>query len=227
MVHDYKTETINGVKIAYRGNEYSVIPEVYNEDPYRVKEIKENGIVIDIGGCIGVFSIRCAKERNCTVYAYEPYLESYELLVHNARLNGLENKIVAFNKAVSNKKGIRELFILPHHFAGNSFYLADGIQHIKEKVECTTLTDIFKDNNLDRCDLVKLDCEGEEKNILLDCQELKRIDKIILEYHLYADGKIIMEHLRKTGFLVQSVVGDAIPLVERSVLYATRLEENR
>ncbi len=223
MNPNYKTETINGVKIAYRGNEYGVIPEVYNEDPYRVKEIKENGIVIDIGGCIGVFSIRCAKERNCTVYAYEPYLESYNLLVYNTMVNGLENKIIAFNKAVSNKKEVRDFYILPNHFAGSTFYIGSGIPYIKEKVECITLTDIFKDNNLDRCDLVKLDCEGEEKNILLGCQELKRIDKIILEYHLYADGKEIMEHLRKNGFLVQSASGEGLPPVERSVLYATRL----
>ena len=223
MEPNYQTETINGVKIAYRGNEHGVIPEVYYEDPYRVKEIKENGTVIDIGGCIGVFSIRCAKERNCTVYAYEPYLESYNLLIHNTRVNGLENKIFAFNKAVSNKKEVRDFYIHPNHFAGSTFYPGQGIPYIIEKVECTTLTDIFKDNNLDRCDLVKLDCEGEEKNILLDCQELKRIDKIILEYHLYVDGKILMEHLRKMGFLVQSVVGDALPQVERSMLYATRL----
>ncbi len=223
MYPNYHTETINGVKIAYQGNEYGVISEVYNEDPYRVKEIKENGIVIDIGGCIGVFSIRCAKERNCTVYAYEPYLESYNLLVYNTRVNGLENKIIAFNKAVSNKKEVRDFYIQPNHFAGSTFYLGTGIPYIKEKVECITLTDIFKDNNLDRCDLVKMDCEGEEKNILLDCQELKRIDKIILEYHLYVDGKAIMEHLRKMGFLVQSPVGDELPPVERNVLYATRL----
>ncbi len=173
MNPNYKTETINGVKIAYRGNEYGVIPEVYNEDPYRVKEIKENGIVIDIGGCIGVFSIRCAKERNCTVYAYEPYLESYNLLVYNTMVNGLENKIIAFNKAVSNKKEVRDFYILPNHFAGSTFYIGSGIPYIKEKVECITLTDIFKDNNLDRCDLVKLDCEGEEKKYSIGLSGIK------------------------------------------------------
>jgi FkbM family methyltransferase len=223
MEPKYQTVTISGVKIAYRGNEYGVIPEVYNEDPYRVKEIKENGIVIDIGGCIGVFSIRCAKERNCVVYAYEPYLESYNLLVYNTKANGLENKIIAFNKAVSNKKEVIDFYIHPNHFAGSTFHPVSGIPYIIEKVECITLTDIFEDNNLDRCDLVKLDCEEEEKNILFECQEFNRIDKIILEYHLYADGKEIMEYLRKKGYLVQSPVGDVLPPVERSVLYATRL----
>ncbi len=69
MNNTIKTKIINGMKINYRCNEYGVIPEVYFEDPYRVGEIKQGGTIIDIEACIGAFCLRCAKERNCIVYA--------------------------------------------------------------------------------------------------------------------------------------------------------------
>lgn len=218
-------EIINGLKINYQSNERVVIPEVYFEDPYRVGEIKQGGIVIDIGVCIGVFSIRCASERGCIVYAYEPYEQSYKLAVENIKINNLESKIKIFNKAVTGDiYNIRDFYILPNHFAGSTFYPGEGIPYTKVKVECTTLNDILKDNNLDRCDMVKIDCEGEEKHILkeTDVDTLEKIDKIVLEYHCYADGKEIMEYLRKMGFAVYSEIGAELPQVERSELYAIR-----
>lgn len=224
-----KTEIINGTTINYQGNEYGVIPEVYFEDPYKIGEIKENSTAIDIGACIGVFSLRCAKERGCTVYAYEPYLESYKLATENAKINGLEDKIKIFNKAViggiiSGTNITKYFYIHLENFAGCTFYPGKGILYEKVSVGCTTLTDIFKDNNLDKCDIVKIDCEGEEKNIIkdTDIDILKKIDKIIIEYHLYVDGKEIMEYLRSVGFDVHFNPGKELPPVERSILYATR-----
>jgi FkbM family methyltransferase len=232
------TEIINGIKISFSGNEYGVIPEVYFEDPYRVDEIKHGSVVIDIGACIGVFSLRCAKEKDCTVYAYEPYIGNYNLLIDNIRDNKLEDKIIPFNSAIVGKiedkeetvgkiedkeetEETRDFYIHPNHFAGCTLYPGDGIPYTKVKVECITLAQIFIDNNLNKCDILKMDCEGEEKYILssTDIETLKKIDKVILEYHLYVDGRDISEYLRKVGF---SIYPEELPNVERSILYANR-----
>ena len=224
-----KTEIINGTKINYQGNEYGVIPEAYLEDPYKVREIKQNGIAIDIGACIGTFCLRAAKERGCTIYAYEPYPGSYKLAVENVNINGLGDKVKLFDKAVVGSYDKchdmkRDLNVHPKHFAGNTFHPGPNTKYEKISVVCTTLKDVFSENHLQKCDFLKMDCEGEEKDIIkgLDTDTLEKIDKIVMEYHLYVDGREIMEHLRNVWFDVRFSTGYEQPNVERSVLYATR-----
>ena len=52
-------------------------------------------------------------------------------------------------------------------------------------VLCTTLDDIFFENNVECCDLLKMDCEGAEYEIILSAsmETLKKISQIIMEYH--------------------------------------------
>lgn len=206
-----------------------VIKEVFFEDPYIITSIPNNSLVIDIGAHIGIFSLRCAKERNCTVYSYEPCEDNYKLLVDNIRNNHLDDKINASKKAVCNQSGMREFYVDPYHYAGSSFYLkylaeknAFGRHYYAEKVECTTLTQIFDDNNIEHCHVLKMDCELEEKNILLDKDSadiLEKIDKIMLEFHCLPYGKEIAEYLKNKGF---SIYCNNQFQFERGTIYANR-----
>jgi len=209
-------EIINGIKINYHDNstDMGVIKEIFFEDPYKIGNIPINAVVIDVGAHIGTFSARCAFERNCIVYAYEPCEDNYKLLMENIHANNLDNKIKAFNCAVSDKNGIRDFCIDPYHYSGSSFYLKyfaeqktfDRPFHIV-KVECVTLKQIFDENKITHCNVLKMDCEMEEKPILLNKDSLdaiERTDKIILEHHSLADGKIIAEYLKNIGFSVSS-----------------------
>ncbi len=208
------TLTINEIKINYRDNstDNGVIKEIFFEDPYQIKNIPYNSTVVDVGAHIGTFSIRCANEKNSLVYAYEPCKGNYELLVDNIQINKLDNKIKAFNNAVSNKCENREFHIDPWHYAGCSFYLKDSAEkktfdrpYYATTVECTTLKQIFNSNNITHCHLLKLDCEGEEKYILLDKDSgplLKCIDMIIVEFHQLNEGIEIAEYLKNNGFSV-------------------------
>ena len=215
-VKQLATENINGINISYNDNstDMGVIKEIFFEDPYKVRDIPNNSIVIDIGGHIGTFSIRCANEKNCTVYVYEPCEESYRLLIHNININKLYDKIKAFNKAVSDDNIVRDFYVDTYHYSGSSFYLKDFAEqktftrpyHIV-KVECVTLKQIFDDNNIIHCNILKLDCELEEKRILLDeksTMSLEKVDKIIIEHHCISDGKDIAMYLESKGFSVSS-----------------------
>lgn len=201
-------EIINGLQINYHDNstDMGVIKEIFFEDPYQIGKIPLDSVVIDVGAHIGTFSLRCALERNCTVYAYEPCAENYKFLVDNIHVNNLDTKVRAFNRAVSNKNGVREFCVDTYHYSGSSFYLKARPFHAV-KVECTTLKQIFDENNIQHCDVLKMDCEGEEKHILLDMDSisaLERTGKIILEHHTLLDGKEIAEYLRNKGFSVSS-----------------------
>lgn len=213
--------SINGLKINCREADFDVIPEVFLEDPYRIKEINKGSIVIDIGAHIGTFSLRCAKERECTVFSYEPNKESYDILIQNVTDNNLEDKIKCFNKALSDKVGTRDFNVSTGHPAGSSFYM-DYRPFYTIKVECTTLENVFIENSIDRCHFMKLDCEMEEKAILNSTPDsiLNRIDRITLEYHTMQDGEYIKNLLINKGLSIEPYM---LPRVERSILYTQRL----
>ncbi len=52
-------------------------------------------------------------------------------------------------------------------------------------VQATTLDAVFRVHDIERCDLLKIDCEGAEFDILFHaCSDtLHRINRICLEYH--------------------------------------------
>lgn len=78
-------------------------------------------------------------------------------------------------------------------------------------VQCATLADIFAENHIDRCDLLKVDIEGAEFETLSAAPDdvLSKVQKIILEWH-EKDGshgkKDIIELLSARGFSAQSDV---------------------
>lgn len=212
-------ELVNGLKVNYRDNstDIGVIKEVFIEDPYKIYEIPFGSIVIDVGAHIGTFAIRCAGERGCTVYSYEPCEESFNLLAKNVTINNLDEKIKSFKKAVSAESGLKDFNVSTSHYSGSSFY---GVisPFYTVKVDCITLEQIFKDHNITHCDVLKIDCEGEEKKILMSSAGvLKLVGKIMLEYHTMQDGKVIMDYLRNNGY---SVYPDTLPPCERSMMYA-------
>lgn len=224
----------NGLRINYRGSmDTGIIDEVFHFNAYKVDKIPKKTVVIDIGANIGTFSIRCAYERDCTVYSYEPFEENYKVLAENIKINKLDNKIKAFNKAVSNINGIRDFYVDPNHYGESSFFLKwqidrkafKGICHTV-KVDCITLKQIFDDNNIEHCSTLKLDCEGEEKHILLDKDTatiIDRIDNIVMEYHCLSYGNLLEEYLKNNGFSTQNVNPSQS---EIGFLYATRNDKD-
>ena len=98
------------------------------------------------------------------------------------------------------------------------------------RVNCVTLKDVFLNNDLTGCDVLKIDCEGAEKEIF--CDEFKtclgQASLILLEWHNY-DGAFYAEYLRNIGFLV-SITGCGCPAppydptFARGMLYARQYQ---
>ena len=72
------------------------------------------------------------------------------------------------------------------------------------RVDCTSLDGIFAAYQLDKCDLLKIDCEGDEYEILLGASPdvLNRIGTVILEWHDIPghSPERLEQHLEKAGF---------------------------
>lgn len=143
--------------------------------------------VIDIGAGIGDFSIYAAYGHPDTlVYAFEPFFESYQLLLENIKINNLKN-IRPSQLAVWEVEG----HLLLDDSAGEPLQVMSKQEdyqrdeHGSVRVKATTLTQVLERNILETVDLLKLDCEGAEYKILMSTPEqiFTKIERIIMEYH--------------------------------------------
>jgi len=226
----------NGIRYKIRtkapSTDSGIVQEIWLKNVYQIEEgdISDNATVIDIGAHIGIFSIFAANHaENVTVYAFEPESDNYQLLLENIRINDLENKIHPFNLAVSNsnasKKLIRSAVSLARHsFFDNKFLNNEQIKDLIE-VNCITLESFFERNKIEKCDILKLDCEGGEYDILLNtpykiCSKIRRI---AMEYH---DGVTEYNHedlenfLKERNFEVKTEKSDSSLTVNLGFLYA-------
>jgi len=94
-----------------------------------------------------------------------------------------------------------------------------------ETVQAHSLEDFFLDQDIDRVDLMKMDCEGAEYEILFGVSErtLARIDRLIMEYHDVGEGRnhhALVAFLVKSGFVVRRVENLVHPNL--GYLYAAR-----
>lgn len=223
---------INDIKVKYRPecDDEAIIKEVFYENPYQVEVIPMNGIVLDFGAHIGTFTLRCVKERNCMVYAYEPCSENFTLLEENIKLNKFSDNVKTFKLAVASSTQSRKFYRYPKSLQSARFncYISNFEGWIEEEVQCTTLKKIFEENRLFHCDFLKIDMEEAEKEVFnLESQPyFQKARRIVLEWHNY-DGHVYAELLRRLGFTVE-LAGTGLPqprydpTFARGMLYALK-----
>lgn len=185
--------------------------------------IQDGWIIIDVGASIGDFAIDAARQNpSGTVYAHEPYPGSFTLLQANLELNGVTN-VRAFPCAVGSGTGLMQLAI---DKLDPLVYRAARAGEVNGKVievPCFSLDDILTRHGIERCDYLKMDCEGAEHDILFHTSPgtLARIRHICLEYHdCFTDlpHTALVEFLTTKGFEVRVHELDAHPDV--GLIYA-------
>lgn len=191
----------NNVQVEVPKRLHHEFKEIFMENAYYIglgkKIIKKNPTIIDIGANVGFFTMfAVSKYPDCTIYSYEPIYSNFQQLIKNKELNSTK-KINCFNKAVCGHSGkISINFDKTDSFTTSATIIDNDSDANKESIEvsCLTLSEIFKENNLSNCDLLKLDCEGSEYDILYNTPEeiLNKIDQMAIEIH---QGKNETENL--------------------------------
>jgi hypothetical protein len=80
----------------------------------------------------------------------------------------------------------------------------------QETIDVISLATLFERYTIDRCDFLKLDCEGAEFEIILqaDPSVLNRVRTIVMEYHDHLSRNYshvdLLEKLKSLGFQVSS-----------------------
>jgi FkbM family methyltransferase len=180
-------ELSTGCRFLVRGRmDIWVIKEICLDRDYERGFVPvENGwTVVDLGAGLGDFAICTAREcPDSTVYAFEPLAESYALLLANLELNRLVN-VRTFPLAVAASAG-RLHMATKAGLEGSSRTLPQDEVAATIPVEAITLDQVFERSKIERCDFLKIDCEGAEYDILFGASEvaLRRIWRVAMEYH--------------------------------------------
>jgi FkbM family methyltransferase len=205
--NDFILNLNNGLKlnILYEGKDdsTSMLKDIYMNKPYPLEETKNCEVIVDIGANQGFVTTLIAKRnKNAKIFAYEPIKKTYDFLIRNILLNGFENQIIAFNQAVSNKKGKIKIFLDKQGNAGNSIIQSHIGNNKFVNVDSITLKDVFEINEINKIDFLKMVCEGAEYEIFFNTKKkyLSKIHKLAMEIHPIKEYK--MEDLKK--FLIKN-----------------------
>jgi len=168
---------------------------------------KAKNCIIDIGGHLGFFSLYASiLNPNVPIYSFEPHEGNYELLKKNLKDNRIKN-VTPRQLAVADSVGQKELQISEEDL-NHSIQRAIEPTGETQKVQTTTLERIFEKNRIERCDLLKLDCEGAEFEIVYSMSKVlsNKIDHIFLEYHDWIKGETsekLQQYLQTLGYKVE------------------------
>ncbi len=140
--------------------------------------------IVDVGAGLGDFALSVARAHpHSTVYAYEPFPESFELLLENRQQNQIEN-VKAYPHAIAAQTGSLQLRAVSAEAVQQSTVATIDTPSAID-VPSMTLDQAFDELGLSRCDYLKMDCEGAEYGIFFNTSltTLDKIDRICLEYH--------------------------------------------
>ncbi len=201
-----------------------VLSGIFARDEYRLDGHPAGGwdTVLDVGANIGLFSVRVAPLAK-RVLSFEPMPDNFKYLKTNMSGDRLRH-VVPIAKAVSGKAGTIDLFVSRN--PGAHSMIADAaVGTTKVQVEAITFEQIFAEHKIERCSLLKMDCEGAEYESLsaMPAGLWPTIDRIHLEYHQGPagwDGPRLAAFLRERGYRCDVVPRSRHP--KKGNLYAVR-----
>ncbi len=168
------------------------------------------GVLLDIGAGIGDFTIHFAERfPTWRVIAFEPLADAFILLEENVRNNHIES-VDCQNVAVCSQPGpvtLHEGRRGPISAIASPTGLESSKPKLGEAVG-VSFEDILDEIPNGTRILIKMDCEGSEFDILLNCSTkiLSRIEAIAVECHDWLtehSSEELIELLKRSGFTVK------------------------
>jgi len=198
--------------------DYAIANELFLDKQYRQCEevIKTaQNVILDIGGHLGFFSLMAsALNPHVPIYTFEPHAGNYKILKTNLKENRVKN---VYPKMLAVSSEIKEVELkISQEDLNHSIINAIEPTGESQKVQTTTLARIFDRNRIEKCELLKLDCEGSEYDIIYSAPEeiWKKISHIFLEYHEWNEkgaSDKLKNYLISKGYKVQKFPNAKMP----------------
>lgn len=217
---ELETTKLNDLTVTYRLRAYD-IPLLKHEIVDNIYGIEEGmKVIIDIGAHLGGTALKAAS-LGVKVFSYEPEENSFMLLNKNLRDNDFYDEVETFRLAVG-EPGNGFLYLHENNMGAHNIYATSRDQ--AQPIKIISVNDIFYYNEIEHCDLLKLDCEYAETYILSDISDvnLAKVDRIAVELHrsqdrdhkspimerLLRDFKITSQHKRDYIFVRKALCKD-------------------
>lgn len=156
--------------------------EIFVDDIYqKFFSVNDGDVVFDVGASIGPFTYSILKKNPSKVYCFEPHEDLYKTLVKNVS----SDKVVCINKSVGSSDD---------SYTTTGLFNEDIVEcfsDLNEKtVPSTKFSTFIKENNIEKIDFLKSDCEGGEYEIFNEenFEWIKNnVKKIAGEWHLVTE----------------------------------------
>lgn len=185
--------------------------EFFHRGLFKDIDFPANGVVVDVGANIGMFTAYAFSRGVSKVIAVEPGKKALECL-HKAF--GDDDRVVIVDKAVASSSGTRELYsvdrnspvssLIREHIYEGTF---DGGEKFATEVQTVRFDDLMNELKVDHIDMLKMDIEGAEYEVFESMSDttLQHIDSVILEFHHNQNGNLarIKQRLEHNGLVCE------------------------
>lgn len=216
----------NATIVTHRGREFpinladrvelSVFIELMLEDCYHIDRLPPSmDTVVDLGANIGFFAVLLG-DRATRVVAVEAMKPTAAVARTNISRYGLSGKVEVVNAAMSGRTG--ETITLWGSSSGEPITTTSLNKELAERgggdqpfaISTLSLGDLFRQQKVMKCDLLKVDIESAEFDLFeaADGTTLQSIERVLMEVHLIGSEKTVQryealkEKFRKAGFHV-------------------------
>ena len=197
------------INLRYKGVPLVIVPPDFVELPYLGKNIRLVGsfsflgdvlfenflggaydvvdvngrVVVDVGAGIGDTAVLFALRGAAKVIAIEPYPSLYGKALTNIKINGLEDRVVLLNAAISSTDG----FTYAPTQEVRDYRLFKPVAHKSSgsvRIRTITLETLVREYEISN-GVLKMDCEGCEYEVInsVEPETLRAFEQIIIEYH--------------------------------------------
>jgi FkbM family methyltransferase len=167
---------------------------------------KSGDVVFDIGGHIGIFTIRQAKRVNLgKIFVFEPNPETFQRYLKNIKANELKN-VYSFNKAVTFRENETTLRLSEGSSEATTIMKEGTVNTYNKEIRIGTvsLDEVVEKYSISKINLMKIDVEGAELEVLESGlkKALLLTEKIVIETHSPYLKNEVNKKLSGLGFKV-------------------------
>ena len=147
--------------------------EIFLEDHYPRRLLRNASVVVDVGANIGLFSYYSRLHASAArIFAFEADPKTFALLSENMRGLGVD----CLQRAVASFDGQIEFFSSPISGRSSSYPVMGAADGQSVKVSTVRLSRFLKQADIRCVDFLKVDVEGAEYDVLLGDAELLNLD---------------------------------------------------
>ncbi len=157
------------------------------------------GVLIDVGGFCGSFSLRY-RDLFDHIFVFEPFPENSDAIVRNIELNNAADKITLIRAAAAARSGLRRLYL----GSNDTHSLANTDRTRSLQIEACTLDEALGERlpKLTVIRAIKVDVEGAEVDVLKGAERILSTARplVVAEANTKVDERRLTEYLASNGY---------------------------